>query len=148
MPGMVNNLGRTTQSTYSRTAIGLIFSGLAGNATSKISPIIEVMGASCGVTPAGSCSLTKLRRSVICWRLPCTFEPQANSMYTIDKPTPETERTRPTPGMPVILDSIGNVTNCSTSSGAMPPASVIKVTVGLFKSGNTSTGIWRTVKPP
>ena len=34
------------------------------------------------------------------------------------------------------------------ASGAMPPVSVIRVTVGLFKSGKTSTGIWRTVNTP
>ena len=61
---------------------------------------------------------------------------------------PETERTRVTPGMPFMLDSTGKVTSCSTSSGAMPPASVIKVTVGLLRSGNTSTGILRTVSAP
>ena len=61
---------------------------------------------------------------------------------------PETERTRVTPGMPFMLDSTGSVTSCSTSSGAMPPASVISVTVGLFRSGNTSTGISRTVSAP
>ena len=61
---------------------------------------------------------------------------------------PETERTLVTPGMPFMPDSIGKVTSCSTSSGAIPPVSVISVTVGLFRSGNTSTGIWRTVKAP
>lgn len=66
----------------------------------------------------------------------------------IDRPMPETERTRVTPGMPFIPDSIGKVTSCSTSSGAMPPASVISVTVGLLRSGKTSTGIWRRVIAP
>jgi len=61
---------------------------------------------------------------------------------------PDTERTRVTPGMPFMLDSTGKVTSCSTSSGAMPPASVISVTVGLLRSGKTSTGIWRTVSAP
>ncbi len=61
---------------------------------------------------------------------------------------PDTERTRVTPGMPFIADSTGKVINCSTSSGAIPPASVISVTMGLLRSGNTSTGIWRTVSAP
>ena len=30
----------------------------------------------------------------------------------------------------------------------MPPASVISVTVGRSRSGNTSTGIWRTASVP
>ena len=75
-------------------------------------------------------------------------EPHSNSTYTIDSPTPETERTRVTPGMPFMPDSMGKLTSCSTSSGAMPPASVISVTVGLFRSGNTSTGICRRLKAP
>jgi hypothetical protein len=66
----------------------------------------------------------------------------------MDSPTPDTERTRVTPGMPFMADSTGKLTRCSTSSGAMPPASVIRVTVGLFRSGNTSTGICRTVSTP
>jgi hypothetical protein len=66
----------------------------------------------------------------------------------MDRPTPDTERTRVTPGMPFMLDSTGKVTSCSTSSGAMPPASVISVTVGLLRSGKTSTGICRTVSAP
>jgi hypothetical protein len=48
---------------------------------------------------------------------------------------------RVTPGMPFMPDSTGKVTSCSTSSGAMPPASVISVTVGLLRSGKTSMGV-------
>ena len=66
----------------------------------------------------------------------------------IDRPIPDTERTRVTPGMPFMLDSTGKVTSCSTSSGAMPPASVIRVTVGLSRSGNTSTGMCDKVNAP
>jgi hypothetical protein len=43
---------------------------------------------------------------------------------------------------------MGKVTSCSTSSGAIPPASVISVTVGRFRSGNTSTGILVAVNVP
>ncbi len=66
----------------------------------------------------------------------------------MDSPTPDTERTRVTPGMPFMDASMGKLTSCSTSSGAMPPASVIRVTVGLLRSGNTSTGICCTVMRP
>jgi len=50
------------------------------------------------------------------------------------------ERTRLTSVAPLTADSIGNVTRVSTSSDAIPCASVIIVTVGAVKSGNTSTG--------
>lgn len=63
----------------------------------------------------------------------------------MDRPTPDTERTRVTPGMPLSEVSIGKDTSCSTSSGAMPPASVSTVTTGLFRSGNTSTGVREAV---
>ena len=66
----------------------------------------------------------------------------------MDRPTPDTERTRVTPGIPFIAVSSGYVTSCSTSSGSMPSASVISVTMGRFKSGNTSTGSRVMVQPP
>ena len=74
--------------------------------------------------------------------------PQSNSTNTTESPMPDTERTRVTPGMPFIAVSIGKVTSCSTSSGAMPPASVSRLTVGLFRSGNTSTCMRLATRPP
>ena len=44
--------------------------------------------------------------------------------------------------------SSGKVMSCSTSSAAMPPASVMMVTVGLLRSGNTSTGVVDSVNAP
>jgi hypothetical protein len=44
--------------------------------------------------------------------------------------------------------SSGKVMSCSTSSAAMPPASVMMVTVGLLRSGNTSTGVRDSVNAP
>src|SRR4051812_8844277 len=67
--------------------------------------------------------------------------PQANSTQTIDRPIPEEERTRVTPVAPLSWYSSGRVTSPSTSSGASPGASVSTVTVGRFRSGNTSTGV-------
>jgi hypothetical protein len=64
--------------------------------------------------------------------------PHPNSTQTIDNPNPDAERTRSTPVKPFKLTSNGRVTNTSTSSGANPVASVITVTDGRFKSGNTS----------
>ncbi len=66
----------------------------------------------------------------------------------MDNPTPDTDRTRETPGNPFICVSIGNDTNCSTSAGASPSASVMIVTVGRLRSGNTSTGSRCSVKAP
>ena len=74
--------------------------------------------------------------------------PHSNSTVTTASPTPDTERTRLTPGMPFIVVSMGKVTSCSTSSGAMPPASVNKVIVGLLRSGKTSTGVPRSTSAP
>ena len=65
-----------------------------------------------------------------------------------DSPALETERTLSTPGRPFIVVSSGKVSNCSTSSAAMPPASVMMVTVGLLRSGNTSTGVRDSVNAP
>ena len=53
----------------------------------------------------------------------------------------ELERTRKTPAVPFIADSMGRVTSASTSSGARPCDSVSTVTVGAVRSGKTSMGI-------
>jgi hypothetical protein len=74
--------------------------------------------------------------------------PQSNSTKTMDSPTEETERTRVTPGRPFTAVSIGKETSCSTSSGAKPSASVMRVTVGLLRSGKTSTGMRVRVHMP
>ena len=60
---------------------------------------------------------------------------------TTEKPLVEDERTRRTLVAPFTAVSTGKVTNCSTSSAAIPFASVIITTVGAFKSGNTSTSV-------
>jgi len=63
-------------------------------------------------------------------------------------PTAVADRTRRTPEAPFIALSIGNVTNDSISSGAIPWPSVRMVTVGAVRSGNTSIGICRAVHAP
>jgi hypothetical protein len=65
-----------------------------------------------------------------------------------DSPELEVERTDSTPGKPFMVVSSGKVMSCSTSSAAMPPASVMIVTVGLLRSGNTSTGVRESVNAP
>jgi hypothetical protein len=66
----------------------------------------------------------------------------------MDRPTPEVLRTRVTPGMPLSAVSRGKVTSCSTSWGAMPPASASTVISGLSRSGKTSTGVRQAVNTP
>jgi hypothetical protein len=56
-------------------------------------------------------------------------------------PTPVEERTRRTPEAPFNAVSIGKVMSVSTSSGAIPCASAMTVTVGAVRSGKTSTGM-------
>ena len=68
--------------------------------------------------------------------------PQSNSTWTTDSPTPDELRTACTPVAPLSADSSGKVISVSTSSGAMPGASVITVTRGRSRSGNTSIGRW------
>ena len=66
---------------------------------------------------------------------------QSNSTHTTENPVVEDERTLRTPVAPFTAVSIGKVTSCSTSSAAIPPASVITTTVGAFRSGKTSTSV-------
>ena len=63
-PGSVSSRGRITKSATSRTAIGLIFCGSIGRASSMISPITELTGPmpTC-CTPGGNCSRTTASRS-------------------------------------------------------------------------------------
>ena len=73
---------------------------------------------------------------------------QPKLTYTNDSPALEVERVLSTPGMPAMAISSGTVISCSTSSGAMPPASACTVMVGLFRLGNTSTCRRLSVNPP
>src|SRR5918995_3730075 len=75
--------------------------------------------------------------------------PQSNSTQMTEIPVAVEDRTRRTPEAPLTAVSIGNVTNVSTSSGAIPCASVMIVTEGAVRSGKTSTGILTaTIVPP
>ena len=60
-------------------------------------------------------------------------------MFTIENPAEEDDLTLRTPVAPFTAVSKGKVTSLSTSSGAMPSASVITTTVGALRSGKTST---------
>ena len=74
---------------------------------------------------------------------PNPAEPPATP--TTEKPVVDDERTRRTPVAPLTAVSMGNVTRRSTSSGAIPPASVMTTTVGALRSGKTSTSVCCTV---
>ena len=73
---------------------------------------------------------------------------QSNSTQTTENPAVLDERTRRTCVAPLTDVSMGKVTSCSTSSAAMPLASVMTTTVGAVKSGNTSTSVCRAVYVP
>ncbi len=62
-PGTASNRGRSTQSAYSRTAIGEILAGSSGIAICMISPMIELIGPMRGTTPAARPSSIDDRRS-------------------------------------------------------------------------------------
>ena len=147
-PGMVIKRGRRTQSAYSRTAIGEIFCGSTGMAICMISPMMELIGPMRGVMFAGRpCSMAE-SRSDTSWRARKISVSQLKVTYRKDKPADEVERMDSTPGNPFIAVSSGKVINCSTSSAAIPPASVMIVTVGLLRSGKTSTGVRVRVNAP
>jgi len=147
-PGMARSRGRSTQSAYSRTAIGEIFCGSTGIAICMISPMMELIGPIRGITPAAKPSSMDERRSDTSWRARKISVSQLKVTYKKDRPAEEVERTDSTPGKPFMAVSRGKVISCSTSSGAMPPASVMIVTVGLLRSGKTSTGVRDNVNAP
>ncbi len=60
---------------------------------------------------------------------------QSNSTHTTEKPVVDCERTRRTSVAPLSEVSIGKVTSRSTSSAAIPCASVMTTTVGAFEVG-------------
>ena len=107
-----------------------------------ISPMIDDMGAIIGAsTLSGSEPRATWIRSETTWRATSGSVSQSNSAHTTEMPMPDELRRRRSPDTPLRLVSMGSVTRVSTSSGAMPWASVITVTVGALMSGSTSTGI-------
>ena len=131
--------GFTTQSAIVRNCIIEVLS--ACSPIKRISPMILDCGASTGVIPVGR-ELPKatIFSLTICraWKISI---PQLNSAQTNEKPYMDAERTRLTLVAPFTAVSIGNVTRRSTSSAAIPCASVITTTVGAVRSGKTSISI-------
>src|SRR6056297_2681423 len=114
-----------------------------------ISPIMDEMGAIIGGgTSLGRLVVTNCSFSFTICRALKMSVPQSNSTHTMDTPFAVDDRTRRTPVAPLTDVSMGMVTRRSTSSGAIPCASVITVTVGAVKSGKTSTGILSTTYAP
>ena len=99
-------------------------------------------------TPSGNWSPSVASFSETIWRSRYTSVPQSNSTHTTEKPVVDEERTRRTPVAPFTAVSMGKVTSRSTSSAAMPRASVITTTVGALRSGKTSTSIRQAVQQP
>ena len=113
-----------------------------------ISPMIELIGPMRGITPAGiPSSMADSRSDTNCLARKISVS-HLKVTYKNDNPADEIDRTDSTLGKPFMAVSRGKVMSCSTSSGAMPPDSVMMVTVGLFKSGKTSTGVFVSVNAP
>ncbi len=74
--------------------------------------------------------------------------PQLNSTQTIEMPADDEDLTLLTFPAPLTAVSTGKVTKRSTSSGAIPCASVSTTTVGAVRSGNTSTSMREAVYAP
>ncbi len=115
----------------------------------NISPITLDCGARVGIpAPNGICEVTLISFSLTIWRALKISVPQSNSTQTNEKPCDEEERTLRTSVAPLTAVSMGKVTSRSTSSGAIPWASVITTTVGAVRSGNTSTSMLIAVRVP
>ena len=118
--------------------------------TNISSPSIDDCGPNVGLPiPCGKASFTVESFSVTICRARYTSAPQLNSTQTTEKPFVDDDLTRRTSVAPFTAVSIGNVTSRSTSSAAMPFASVITTTVGALRSGKTSTSMLSAVyRPP
>ncbi len=103
--------------------------------------MIDEAGAMTGSTRGGSEERETTSFSLTIWRATSGSTSQSNSTQMSEIPTAEEERMRLTPAAPLRVCSRGTVTSFSTSSGAMPFASVTTVTDGAVRSGSTSTGM-------
>ena len=146
-PPVESRRGRTAQSASVRRSSIDVLSAVSP--TMSTSPSIDDCGPSVGLpTPSGRSAAAAESFSATIWRARYASVSQSNSTHTTEKPAVDDERTRLTPSAPFTAVSMGNVTMRSTSSAAMPPASVITVTVGALRSGNTSTSACLAVYAP
>ena len=103
------------------------------------SPRMEDWGPRVGLPAvSGRSSAAAASFSDTIWRARYMSVPQSNSTHTTENPVVEELRTLRTPVEPLTAVSMGKVTSCSTSSAAIPLASVMTTTVGALRSGNTS----------
>ena len=146
-PPIDSSLGLMVQSAKVRRSNIEVLSAV--RPTISTSPSIDDCGPSVGVPTLSGSSLAIADSfsETICLAMYISVD-QSNSTHTTEKPAVDDERTRLTPVAPFTAVSIGNVTSCSTSSAAMPLASVITTTVGAFRSGKTSTSVLWAVNPP
>ena len=113
------------------------------------SPSIDDCGPITGLlTLPGSASATVASFSDTICRSRYMSVPQSNSTHTTEKPLVDEDLTLLTSGAPFMAVSMGKVTSCSTSSAAIPLASVMTTTVGALRSGKTSTSVRLTVYMP
>ena len=145
-PGTASSRRRIVQSAAVRSSCG---DWVPVSPIMRISPITLDTGASSGAaTPAGSELATLCSFSATICRARKMSVPHSNSTQTTEMPCAVDDRTRRMPVDPFTAVSMGNETSASTSSGAMPCASVSTVTVGAVRSGKTSTGMLYAVYAP
>ena len=104
-PGIESRRGRKVKSAVSRTCIGVAVFEVT--ATSRMPPMIEETGPICGTTFGGSSERASASLSLTNCLSRNRSVSHSNSTVTMDRPMPETERTRLTPGRPFMRVSIG-----------------------------------------
>ena len=144
MPFILINLLRMVKSLRVRMSAAEVVSAVM--ATIINCPITELIGPITGTMLLGNETVC-IFSAVSCLALYKSVL-HSNSTNTSPKPGLATERTISTPGAPLRAVSTGKFTCASISSGAIPLASKKIVTLGRFKSGNTSTGKFTKVNTP
>ena len=124
MPGIPMIRSLRSYSAISRISSGVMESSFEVRAISMISPVTETRGEISECASSGSVSWMRERRSNTSKRAFVRSAFQSKSTHTNERPPLELERILLTPGTPFTADSIGIVTNCSTSSAVRPPASL------------------------
>ena len=124
MPGTASKRYRRSNSANSRNSKSEHRVASAVRATNRISPVTDTTGAISACASSGNSACTRERRSKTSKRAWLKGTAQSKSTHTKERPPLELERIVRTPGIPFTEDSIGIVTNCSTSSAVNPPASV------------------------
>ena len=95
---------------------------------------------------AGSCAAARDRRSCTICRAVITSVAGSRISTTDDSPSTDFDRIVSRPGTPLSAASSGTVTSASTSFVDSPGASVCTSTSGGANSGNTSSGVVRSVR--